>query len=154
MRIIQSFNGTVNRGFQGNVIYRFQLPSSCRALSIRLTYTKEYPAKETDPGQFRSAYEAYIGRPVSEKELLKAVESMRTEIQLALLIGNKFAGNVHMPGTIKELYISEHTSSRGCLPIYPMEGTAKVIVNVFQCVENETSYQLEIKGDYEDVEKN
>lgn len=119
-----------------------------------MTYTKEYPAKETDPDHFRAAYEAYKGRPVSEKELVKAVKSMKTEIQLALFIGNKFAGNVHMPGTIKELYISEHTYSRGCLPIYPLEGAGKVIVNVFQCVENETSYQLEIKGDFEDVEKN
>lgn len=154
MKIIQSFNGTVNRGFQGNVTYRFQLPSGCRALSIQLTYTKENSAKETDPDQFRPAYEAYKGRPVSLKELVRAVESMKTEIQLALFIRNKFAGNVHMPGTIKELYISEHTSSRGCLPIYPLEGAGKVIVNVFQCVENETSYELEIKGDFEDVEKN
>lgn len=154
MRIIQSFNGTVNRGFQGNVTYRFQLPSGCRALSIQLTYTKEYPVKETDPGQFRTAYDSYKGRPASEKELVRAVESMKTEIQLALFIGNKFAGNVHVPGTIKELYISEHTSSRGCLPIHPLEGTGKVIVNVFQCVENETSYNVEIKGDFEDVEKN
>jgi len=154
MRIIQSFNGTVNRGFQGNVTYGFQIPSGCRALSIRLTYKKEYPAKETDPDQFRAAYEAYKGRPVSEKELVKVVKSMKTEIQLALFIGSKFAGNVHMPGTLKELYISEHTYSRGCLPNYPLEGAGKVIINVFQCVENETSYQLEIKGDFEDVEKN
>ena len=154
MKIIQSFSGTVNRGFQGNVTYRFQLPSGCRTLSIRLTYTKEYPDKETNPEQFRPAYEAYKGRPVSEKELLNAVDSMKTEIQLALFIGNKFAGNVHMPGTIKELYLSERISSRGCLPVYPLEGAGKVIVNVFQCMENETSYQLEIKGDFEDVEKN
>lgn len=154
MRIIQAFNGTVNRGFQGNVTYRFQIPSGCRALSIQLTYTKEYPVTVTDPDHFRAAYEAYKGRPVSENELKKALESMKTEIQPALFIGSKFAGNVHMPGTIKELYISEHTSSRGCLPFYPLEGMGKVIVNVFQCVENETFYQLEIKGDYEDVEKN
>lgn len=154
MRTIQTFNGTINRGFQGNVTYRFQIPSGCQALSIQLTYTKEHPATVTDPEQFRAAYEAYRGRPVSVKELEKAVESMKTEIQPALFIGNNFAGNVHMPGTIKEIFISEHTSSRGCLPVYPLEGMGKVIVNVFQCVENETFYQLEIKGDYEDVEKN
>lgn len=155
MEIIQQFHGTLNRGFTGNLVYNFYLPRNCTALSITLTYDKEhFSHKEAYMEELCPIYEAYLGRPASPPELLKAMDSMKTEIQLGLMIHNEFVGNVHMPGTKKELYLSEKSSKRGCLPCPCIEGMAKIIVNVFQVLENQTSYYLEVKGDFRHVEKN
>lgn len=155
MEMIQHFHGTLNRGFIGNLVYNFHLPQNCTALSITLTYDKEhFSHKETYMEELRPIYESYLGRPASQPELLKAMDSMKTEIQLGLMIHNEFVGNAHMPGTRKELYLSEIASTRGCLPCPNIDGMAKIIVNVFQILENQTSYNLEVKGDFRHVEKN
>ena len=153
--MIQRFHGTLNRGFQGNLIYNFHLPQNCRALYVSLVHDKEhFFHKETYLEELRPIYESYKGRAVSKKELLKVMYSMKTEIQLALIIDDEFAGNAHMPGTKKELYLSEEMPARGCLPRPVFKGSIKIIVNVFQVLENQTSYHLEIKGDFHHVEKN
>lgn len=155
MEMIQHFDGTLNHGFRGNLIYNFHLPRNCKALSVILTYDKEhFSHKETYMDELRPIYESYKGGPVSQEALLKAMDSMKTEIQLCLMIHDEFAGNVHMPGTKKELYLSEDMSAGGCLPCPVLEGMAKIIVNVFQVLENQTSYHLEIKGEFRYVEKN
>ncbi|MEY8351924.1 DUF6669 family protein [Lachnospiraceae bacterium 54-53] len=155
MEMIQHFQGTLNHGFRGNIIYNFHLPKNCRALSVILTYDKEhFSHKEIYMEELRPIYESWKGGPVSEEELLKAMDSMKTEIQLALMIHGEFAGNVHMPGTKKELFLSEDRSAGGMPPCPALEGMAKIIVNVFQVQENQTSYRLEIKGEFHHVEKN
>lgn len=155
MEIIQHFHGTLNRGFIGNLVYNFQLPQNCTALSITLTYDKEhFSSKETYVEELRPIYESYLGRPASQLELQKAMDSMKTEIQLGLMIQNEFVGNVHMPGTRKEIYLSENTSAKGCLPCPRIGGMAKIIVNVFQVLEDQTTFHLEVKGDFCHVEKN
>lgn len=155
MELIQSFHGTLNHGFRGNLIYNFHLPQNLKTLHINLTYDKEhFSHKETYAEELRPIYESYQGRSVSQEELLTAMDSMKTEIQLGLMIRDEFVGNVHMPGTNKEIYLSEDMSARGCLPCPVLEGMIKIIVNVFQILENQTFYHLEVKGDFRHVEKN
>lgn len=155
MEMIQNFQGTLNKGFRGNIAYYFHLPPNCKALSVILTYDKErFSRKEIHMEELRPIYESYKGGPVSEEELLEAMDSMKTEIQIALMIHGEFAGNVHMPGTKKELYLTEDLSAGGIPPCPALEGMAKIIINVFQVLENQTSYCLEIKGEFRHVEKN
>ena len=73
-------------------------------------------------------------------------QTMKTEIQLCAMIGGVFAGNVHMPGTRKEILLKEGVRSRGCLPYDGQNGMLKIIINVYQVVEENTPWTLEIKG--------
>ena len=59
-----------------------------------------------------------------------------------------------MPGTNKKILLKEGILSRGCLPYNGQNGMLKIIVNVYQVVENNTPWTLEIKGGPEHVETN
>lgn len=150
MELIQSFHGCLNRGFQGKITYHFNLPEQLSRLSVLLTYDKEHVL---DAGAYMqacqkellSALEAYYKRSISQEELCRLTASMKTELQTELYINHAFAGSVHQPGARKELL---------CLKCPPLSETADIIVNVFQVVEDQTSYHLEVRGDFKDVETN
>lgn len=153
MKNIQSFSGMLNRGFRGNVTYNLRLPSGITALSVTLTHNKERIQNreaylERYGSELLPVLNSYLGRNASRQELEHYTASMKTEIQLGLTVGGEFAGNVHMPGEQKKIYISAAEASRGCLPCSHLEGMAKIIVHVFQVVEDGTAYFLEVKGDF------
>lgn len=159
MEVIQTFSGVLNRGFQGNIIYNMKLPEELSSLSLVLTYEKEHLSDEqkySDEQKSRllPILTRHLGRNASEEELRRFIHSMKTEIQLCLMVDGVFAGNVHMPGTRKEMTISREAATRGCVPLKKIGGMAKIIVNVFLTVEDETPYRLEVKGDFSHVETN
>ena len=154
---IQVFTGTLPRGFQGNIAYSMTLPDHLTALSVILTYNKERIPDETSYARTYSkdllpVLKEYLGHTPSEQELLHFVHSMKTEIQLCLTVSGAFVGNVHMPGTKKEITVSAEYASHGCIPCASLKGAAKIIINVFQVVENDTNYKLEVKGEFSHVE--
>lgn len=71
---------------------------------------------------------------------------MKTEIQLCAMIGGVFAGNVHMPGTRKEIPVKGRRPLQRRLPYDGRNRMVKIIVNVYQVVEENTPWNLEIKG--------
>lgn len=157
MELIQCFDGTINRGFRGKLSYRFQLPPDLSALSVLLTYNKE---RVTDTETYLQAYQAellpilegYRKQSVSKEDLKRFVASMKTELQPEVRINGVFAGNTHMPGTKKELYLSKNRVSPGCPDCPPLAGVITIIVNVFQVVEDDTFFHLEVKGEFRNVE--
>lgn len=152
MKLIQSFHGSLNQGFQGKITYQFSLPKQLSSLSVLLTYDKEHVSDaesymETCQTELLSALKDYYKRSISREELCRLTASMKTELQPELYINHTFAGSVHMPGTRKELFLSKKRVAPGCLKCPPLTGAAKIIVNVFQVVEDQTSYHLEIRGE-------
>ena len=57
-------------------------------------------------------------------------------------------------GQRKKILLKEGLYSRGCLPYKRQNGMLKIIVNVYQVIENNTPWTLEIKGGTEDVDTN
>lgn len=157
MELIQCFDGTVNRGFRGKLSYRFHLPPDLSALSVILTYNKE---RVTDTEAYLKAYqtellpilEGYRKQWVSHEELSQMVAAMKTELQPEIRINGVFAGNIHMPGTKKKLFLSKNQVSPGCPDCLPLTGVVTIIVNVFQVVEDCTCFHLEVKGEFRNVE--
>jgi hypothetical protein len=149
MEYLQTLAGTLNRGFIGNIIYNFNLEDSYSKLYICLTYDKE---KISDPestlkDKIEEAYEKHFGYKIDEEHFGSVLASMKTEIQLAVFINGNFAGNVHMPGTKKEMIIAGDISSQGCLPCENIQGMIKIVINIFNVLEDHTSYTLKIKGE-------
>ena len=153
METIQKFSGTLHQGYHGNIIYNFPLPSGLSSLSVVLTYQKEHPSDPEEYFRKRRAelapiLEQYMEHPVSDDLLHREIREIKTEIQLCLMLNDTFIGNIHMPGEVKEMKISESFASHGCIPCKTLSGMAKVIINVFHAAEDQTSYQLEINGEY------
>lgn len=157
MELIQRFDGTVNRSFQGKLSYRFHLPPDLSALLVILTYDQE---RISDTEAYLRTYraellpilEGYEKQWVSHRELSEKVAAMKTELQPEIRINNIFAGNTHRPGRKKELFLSENQVSPGCPHCPPLSGVITIIVNVFQVVEDCTSFHLEVKGEFKNVE--
>lgn len=151
METLQTFHGVLDRGFTGNMIFQFHIPHGIHELSVILTYEKE---RIQDPASYIERFRhplirqavPYLGRIPTDRQLLQMTQAMKTEIQLCAMIGGVFAGNVHMPGTRKEILLKEGVHSRGCLPYDGQNGMLKIIVNVYQVVEENTPWTLEIKG--------
>lgn len=151
--ILQQFTAGISRGFRGNISYRFQLPEQLQSLQLRLHYNKEHIQQQERylrrfQAELSPQLAAYLGHEPTEEELSRAVASMKTEIQLCLMIGGRFVGNVHMPGTDKEMFISAEEASRGCLPCGQLSGMAEIIVNVLGVMEDDVQWQLEILGEF------
>lgn len=157
METLQTFHGVLSRGFTGNMIFQFHIPDGIHELSVTLTYEKEHlqdPVSYIERFRHQLIRQAvpYLGRIPTDRQLLEMTQSMKTEIQLCVMIGGAFAGNVHMPGTKKEILLKEGVRSRGCLPYDGQNGMVKIIVNVYQVVEDHTPWTLEIKGGPDHVE--
>lgn len=150
--ILQQFTATIPRGFRGNVAYRFQLPDKLQRLGLKLQYNKEHIP---DPSRYLQRFQTelrpqlstYLGHTANEAELLQAISSMKTEIQLCLMVQDRFVGNVHVPGTTKELWVSADAASHGCLPCSTLKGMAEVIVYVLGVMETDVSWQLNVIGE-------
>lgn len=151
METLQTFHGVLDRGFTGNMSFQFHIPHGIHELSVILTYEKE---RIQDPASYIERFRhplirqavPYLGRIPTDRQLLQMTQAMKTEIQLCAMIGGVFAGNVHMPGTRKEILLKEGVRSRGCLPYDGQNGMLKIIINVYQVVEDHTPWTLEIKG--------
>lgn len=161
MNQLHSFKGTLNSGYVGNIIYNLHLDQELTKLSILLTYDKEYITHIVNPDSSENnhklspdmehgiskAYERHYGKPADCHNMDELLNSMKTEIQLAAFIDGQFAGNIHMPGTEKEILISHEEASFGCLPCKRISGMLKIVINVFSVLEDHTSYTLEICGE-------
>ena len=128
METLQTFHGVLDRGFTGNMSFQFHIPHGIHELSVILTYEKE---RIQDPASYIERFRhplirqavPYLGRIPTDRQLQEMVQAMKTEILL-----------------------KEGVRSRGCLPYDGRNGMVKIIVNVYQVVEENTPWNLEIKG--------
>ncbi len=152
MKQIATFHQALNKDFQGNYAYIIDIPNNTKTLSIKLTTNKDFIQ---DTKQYRMKYQntllpilkKHLEHDPSEEEYESFVKNMKAEIQLSVFTNNQFIGNVHKPGLTKEIILSKEIRSQGCLPIQEIPTQIKVIVNVFQVVEENTFFNLYIEGE-------
>ena len=135
METLQTFHGSLSRGFTGNIIFQFHIPDEIHELSVELTYEKEHledPVSYIECFRHQLIRQAmpYLGRIPTDRQLLEMTQSK------------------------KKILLKEGLYSRGCLPYKGQNGMLKIIVNVYQVIENNTPWTLEIKGGTEDVDTN
>ncbi len=152
MKQIATFHQTINKDFQGNYAYYQTIPNGLKTLRITLKTNKDFIQ---DTKKYMKEYQNqllpiltdYLEHKPSEEEYERYVKNMKTEIQLSVFMNDRFIGNVHKPGLIKEITLSKNNRSQGCLPIQEIQNQIKVIVNVFQVVEENTFFDLFIEGE-------
>lgn len=152
MKQTVAFHQALNKDFQGNYAYIVNIPGKPKEIKIKLTTNKEFIR---NPKQYIQKYQnelhqilkQYLEHDPSEEEYERYVKNMKTEIQLSVFTNDHFIGNVHKSGKTKEIFLSKTIRNQGCLPIQEIPNQIKVIVNVFQVVEENTFFDLLIEGE-------
>ena len=149
---IATFHQTIKKDFQGNYAYDQTIPNNLKTLRITLKTNKAFiqdtkKYMEEYQNQLLPILTAYLEHKPSDEEYERYVKNMKTEIQLSVFTNDQFLGNVHKPGLIKEITLSKNNRSQGCLPIKEIPNQIKIIVNVFQVVEENTFFDLFIEGE-------
>jgi hypothetical protein len=157
MKELLSFQSTIPQNYQGTISYEYNLDQPLSKMEITLSYNHERPA---DPKAYLQKYrtfltkklEAYLGRKASEEDLLKAIASMKTEIQFALFLDEKFICNIHKPGNNKKMLVTADDVSKAAAFMQAIKGQVKIVINVFAVIEDDTSIVLTIAGEEEHVQ--
>ena len=142
------FKGTLQKNFLGNVIYQFQLPCPCRQLHISLVCRQQdqKSAAGLHEKEAVAAFLTHCRRLPDKEEKEKLLSQMKTEIQLAAFLSGAFLGNIHRPGSVKEMHFSpDEERTCGCMDKKgPFHGLLKLVVNSFGVLEEELSYELKV----------
>ena len=85
MKTLQTFHGSLSRGFTGNIIFQFHIPDEIHELSVELTYEKEHledPVSYIECFRHQLIRQAmpYLGRIPTDRQLLEMTQSMKTTL--------------------------------------------------------------------------
>lgn len=152
MKELYRFENEVSKGYQGNISYVCQLPENTNSLHVKLSYNKDrihniYSYVNEYHDELATVYENYLNHTPTNNELETFVNNMKTEIQLCLFMDNEFVGNIHKPGKVKEIQISKEHVSNGCIEVNEFKRNIKIVVNVFQVIEEGTKYTLTVESE-------
>lgn len=147
-------SGILNRGFTGHISYTINLKQHCESLNIGLSFDKQR-LEEVSEAMISEVAEAFQHRfgliDLSRDELELAVRSMKTEIQLAAFLNGKFIGGIHKQASVRNLYISALEATEGAIPTKNIAGSLRIDLIVFNVLQDNTIYSLEVTAQEETV---
>lgn len=153
MKLISKFMGEVQCGFVGNIQFNQELNQKYQELYIVLSYKEgktDVMHSEILLPKIEKAWEEYTGKKLTNKDVPDVLKKMKTEIQLCAFINEDFLGNVHKPGNIKEMLITDKEATAGCMTCSNIQGHLRVIINFFQVISKDVTYTLSIYGKEDD----
>lgn len=141
--------GRLNRDFTGQISYTVCLERTYRELLICFSFNKQHHEKVTEELRNEIADQlSQAGLPVPPRKELdrKILSDTKTEIHTLAALNDVFIGGVHRQLTTREMYFGPLEATQGCIPQTCIEGVLKVTLLVFQVIEDDTDYQLEVFG--------
>jgi len=154
MKEIYSVDGTVNRGFVGQITYMVCLEKSYDKLDIHFRFDedKRTYAPEDITEQLMSDTRELIlrdyGISYSDEELRQSILTrMKTEIHTLATLNEEFIGCVHKQLVDRHMLYDGNYASDGCIPQSKIEGVLKVTVLVFNVLKDNTRYTLTVSAE-------
>ena len=154
MKEIYSVDGTVNRGFVGQITYMVCLEKSYEKLDIHFRFDedKRTYAPEDITEQLMSDTRELIlrdyGISYSDEELRQSILTrMKTEIHTLATLNEEFIGCVHKQLVDRHMLYDGNYASDGCIPQSKIEGVLKVTVLVFNVLKDNTRYTLTVSAE-------
>ena len=154
MKEIYSVDGTVNRGFVGQITYMVCLEKSYEKLDIHFRFDedKRTYAPEDITEQLMSDTRELIlrdyGISYSDEELRQSILTrMKTEIHTLATLNEEFIGCVHKQLVDRHMIYDGDYASDGCIPQSKIEGVLKVTVLVFNVLKDNTRYTLTVSAE-------
>ena len=140
--------GELPKGFLGHISYETVLPEDNEGIELRFTFGKRLME---DPGdQDRNeAGEAWIrnmGREASFEEIDRLIGMEKTEINVSVFHNDAYIGCAHRDETDQTAVISPRQASAGFLHWSCRGGVLKIVLHVYQILNEETPYELTVIG--------
>lgn len=154
MNQLYHVEGTVNRGFVGQITYTISLDHPCDKLDIHFTFDadkRKYREEEATPEFIRETREASFrnyGYKISNaKARWVILKAMKTEIHTLATLNDEFIGCIHKQLPDRHMLYKGNYASMGCIPQERFEGVLKVTVLVFNVIKDNTHYTLTVSGE-------
>ena len=154
MQQLYHVEGTLNKGFVGQITYMVCLEKPCDKLDIHFSFdsdkrtyqpedvTAELIADTTD------VFSREYGVQLPEAECRRMILcDMKTEIHTLATLNDEFIGCIHRQMDDRHMLYDGDTATPGCIPVEKFEGVLKVTVLVFNVIKDNTRYQLTVSGE-------
>lgn len=176
MKEIYCVEGTVNRGFVGQITYMVCLEKPCTELDIHLTYDfaeLRYRDDAVTPEEKEKYYKTeehfLLCPPITPEVLKKTIDEvsemsgyvisekqardiliydidLKTEIHPLAMLNDEFIGCIHKQLPDRHMIFRPGYASLGCIPQEKLEGVLKITLLVFNVAKDHTRYTLTVSG--------
>ena len=176
MKELYHVEGSVDRGFQGQITYTVCLDKPCTELDIHLTYDfaelryRDDNIPEEDILRVYGTEEHYheclkitpavlqktmdevsimSGQTISPEEARKYLIydiDLKTEMHPLATLNDEFIGCIHKQLPDRHMIFSKDFTSLGCIPQERFEGVLKITLLVFNVARDNTRYTLSVSG--------
>ena len=154
MQKLYHVEGTLDRGFVGQITYMICLEKPCEKLDIHFSFDNDkrtYSPEDVTPELIADTIETCrrnYGIEGSEEEARRVILSdMKTEIHTLATLNDEFIGGIHKQLTDRHMLYDGDFAPEGCIPVQKFEGVLKVTVLVFNVIKDHTHYQLTVSGE-------
>ena len=154
MKELYRVEGTLNRGFVGQITYTVCLEEPLKKLDIHFTFDQDkrkYRPEEVTDELIRDTkavclknYDLTVDDDRARGIILG---DMKTEIHTLATLNDEFLGCIHRQMTDRHMLWDGETASEGCVPRPEFDGVLKVTVLVFNVIKDGTGYVLTVSGE-------
>ena len=152
MNEIYRIEGTLNKGFVGQIAYTVCLEQTYHKLDIEFSFDKRrYSPEEITPeliAETKAICLEKYGLTGSDNDARRVIlDDMKTELHTLAMLNDQFIGCVHKQLTHRHMTYDGETASEGCIPRPRFEGVLKVTVLVFNVLKDDTHYTLTVRAE-------
>ncbi len=154
MNELYRVEGTLSRGFVGQITYTVCLEEPLQKLDIHFTFDQDkrkYRPEEVTDELIRDTkalclknYDLTVDDDRARDIILG---DMKTEIHTLATVNDEFLGCVHKQLTDRHMLWDGENASEGCIPRPVFDGVLKVTVLVFNVIKDGTGYVLTVSGE-------
>jgi len=154
MQQLYHVEGTLDRGFVGQITYMVCLEKPCSKLDIHFSFDNDkrtYSPEDVTPELIADTIETCrrnYGIEGTEAEARRVIlNDMKTEIHTLAMLNDEFIGCIHRQMSDRHMLYDGDYATEGCIPVQNFEGVLKVTVLVFNVIKNGTRYHLTVSGE-------
>ena len=154
MNELYHVEGTLNRGFVGQITYMICLEKPCDKLDIHFTFNnrkRKFTPKDVTRERIAETIEVCrrdYGLEITEERVKEIIlNDMKTEIHTLATLNDEFIGCIHKQLSDRHMLYDGDFASEGCIPQKTIDGVLKVTVLVFNVIKDNTRYQLTVSGE-------
>ena len=140
-------SGELMKGFIGNIAYEVVLPVDMDQITVEVSFEKRIMEKITqeDREACIKAYRENVGTNPEENEIIRMINGEKTEINVSVFQKEAYVGCAHREKKKKKIVISPEKASKGFRTWKFHGGVLKVVLHVYQVLNQNTPYQVVIK---------
>ena len=152
MNEIYHIEGTLNKGFVGQIAYTVCLEQTYHRLDVEFSFDKRrYSPEEITPeliAETKTLRREKYDLSISDDEARRIIlDDMKTELHTLATLNDQFIGCVHKQLTDRHMTYDGDFASEGCIPQHEFDGVLTVTVLAFNVLKDATHYALTVRAE-------